>query len=156
MIQMKRISEEVYFADQAIVHVGPDDINFLRNNVETTVRQRTRLCAHKGPEDGLHEMFVVYTNNTYMRPNKHPKDKSLHILGGCADFVFFDLVGNVTHIVQIGDVSSDRPFYCRVPKETYHTVLIRSERLMIHEGLSGPFRRDSTTILPRGHRRKPI
>src|SRR5215470_5415673 len=79
MIQMKRISEEVYFADQAIVHVGPEDINFLRNNVETTVRQRTRLCAHKGPEDGLHEMFVVYTNNTYMRPNKHPKDESLHI-----------------------------------------------------------------------------
>jgi cupin fold WbuC family metalloprotein len=146
MIQMKRISEEVYFADQAIVHLGPDDVSFLRNNVETTVRQRTRLCAHKGPEDGLHEMFVVYTNNTYMRPNKHPKDESLHILGGCADFVFFDLKGNVTNIVQLGDAASDRPFYCRVPKETYHTVLIRSERLTIHEGLSGPFRRDSTTV----------
>lgn len=146
MIQMKRISEEVYFADQPIVYLGPDDIDFLRNNVETTIRQRTRLCTHKGPEDGLHEMFVVYTDNTYMRPNKHPKDESLHILGGAADFVFFDNDGKVTDVVQLGDAASDRPFYCRVPREVYHTVLIRSKRLVIHEGLSGPFRRDTTTV----------
>ncbi len=146
MIQMKRISEEVYFADQPTVYLGPDDITFLRNNVETTVRQRTRLCTHDGPENGLHEMFVVYTNNTYMRPNKHPKDESLHILGGEADFVFFDNEGNVTEVVQLGDQNSDRPFYVRVPREIYHTVLIRSKRLAIHEGLSGPFVRDTTTV----------
>ena len=35
-------------------------------------------------------MFVVYTSSTYMRPNKHPKEESLHILKGYADFVFFD------------------------------------------------------------------
>ncbi len=146
MIQMKRISEEVYFADQPVVYLGPSDIEFLRENVEKTVRQRTRLCTHKGPEDGLHEMFVVYTNNTYMRPNKHPKDESLHILGGQADFVFFDNDGNVTDVLQLGNAASGRPFYCRVPREIYHTVLIRSERLAIHEGLSGPFRRDTTTV----------
>ena len=146
MIQIKRINPEVYFADQSIVSVGPDEIGFLRHNVQYSTRQRTRLCAHKGPEDGLHEMFVVYTNCTYMRPNKHPKEESLHILGGEADFVFFDQEGNVTDVVQLGAHESGRPFYCRVPRDTYHTVLIRSDRLTIHEGLSGPFRKDSTTI----------
>ena len=146
MIRMKRINPEVYFADQSIVSVGPEELNFLQRNVQDTVRQRTRLCAHQSPEESLHEMFVVYTNSTYMRPNKHPKEESLHILGGYADFVFFDLHGNVTDVVQLGPPSSDRPFYCRVPRDTYHTVLIRSDRLVIHEGLTGPFRKDSTTV----------
>jgi cupin fold WbuC family metalloprotein len=146
MIQMKRLNPEVYFADQPIVAVGPEEIGFLQNNVQATARQRTRLCAHQSPEESLHEMFVVYTNSTYMRPNKHPKEESLHILGGSADFVFFDQVGNVTDVVQLGALSSGRPYYCRVPRDTYHTVLIRSERLTIHEGLTGPFRQDSTTV----------
>ena len=146
MIQVKRINPEVYFADQSIVSVGPEEINFLQNNVQFSTRQRTRLCAHKGPDDGLHEMFVVYTDRTYMRPNKHPKEESLHILGGSADFVFFDQLGKVTDVLKLGDLASGRPFYCRVPRDTYHTVLIRSDRLTIHEGLCGPFRKDSTTI----------
>lgn len=146
MIGMKRINAEVYFADAPIVSVGPAEIGFLQDNVQFSGRQRTRLCAHDGPENGLHEMFVVYTNCTYMRPNKHPKEESLHILGGEADFVLFDQAGNVTEVIQLGALSSGRPFYCRVPRDTYHTVLIRSERLTIHEGLTGPFRKDSTTI----------
>jgi len=147
MIQVKRLNPEVYFADQPIVAIGREEIDFLQSKVQSTERKRTRLCAHRSPEESLHEMFVVYTDCTYMRPNKHPKDESLHILEGHADFVFFDQDGNVTDLVQLdGDRSSGKPFYCRVPQDTYHTVLIRSERLVIHEGLTGPFRRDSTTI----------
>jgi cupin fold WbuC family metalloprotein len=146
MIQMKKNSPEVYVADQPIVAIGREEIDFLQSNVQSTERKRTRLCAHQSPEEGLHEMFVVYTSSTYMRPNKHPKDESLHILKGYADFVFFDQQGNVTEVLQLGEPSSGRPFYCRVPQDTYHTVLMRSELLVIHEGLTGPFRRDSTTV----------
>jgi cupin fold WbuC family metalloprotein len=146
MMQIRRISPEIYFANPPIVAVGPEEIGFLNNNVQYTERKRTRLCAHQDTEEKLHEMFVVYTNSTYMRPNKHPKDESLHILDGFADFVFFDQKGNVTDVLQLGSLGSGRPFYCRVPRDTYHTVLIRSERLTIHEGLSGPFRKDSTTV----------
>lgn len=146
MMQIRRISPEIYFADQPIVVVGPDEMNFLNNNVQYTERKRTRLCAHQDTEEKLHEMFVVYTNSTYMRPNKHPKDESVHILAGAADFVFFDLEGNVTDVLEMGDQQSGKPFYVRVPKEIYHTMLMRTERVTLHEGLSGPFRKDSTTI----------
>jgi cupin fold WbuC family metalloprotein len=146
MIRMKCLNPEVYAADQPIVAIGREEIDFLQDNVQSTERKRIRLCAHQSPEENLHEMFVVYTSSTYMRPNKHPKDESLHILKGLADFVFFDQQGNVTEVVQLGELSSGRPFYCRVPQDTYHTVLMRSDRLVIHEGLTGPFRRDSTTV----------
>ena len=146
MIQIKRLNPEVYFADQPIVAIGREEIDFLQSNVQSTERKRTRLCAHQSPEENLHEMFVAYTSSTYMRPNKHPKDESLHIVKGYADFVFFDQQGNVTDVVQLGELASGRPFYCRVPQDTYHTLLMRSELLVIHEGLTGPFRRDSTTV----------
>lgn len=146
MIEMKCLNPEVYFANQPIVSIGSEEIAFLESGVHFNERKRVRLCAHQSPEESLHEMFVVYTDSTYMRPNKHPKDESLHILKGHADFVFFDRQGNVTEVVQLGDPQSGRPFYCRVPRETYHTLLMRSEFLVIHEGLTGPFRRDSTTV----------
>jgi cupin fold WbuC family metalloprotein len=146
MIKMKRLNPEVYFADQPIVAIGSEEIEFLQSQVESTERKRTRLCAHRSPEESLHEMFVVYTGSTYMRPNKHPKEESLHILKGYADFVFFDQQGDVTDVLQLGEPSSGRPFYCRVPRDTYHTVIMRSESLVIHEGLSGPFRPDNTTV----------
>jgi cupin fold WbuC family metalloprotein len=146
MMQIKRLSPEIYFANQPIVAVGPEEMSFLNDNVQYTERKRTRLCAHQDTEEKLHEMFVVYTNSTYMRPNKHPKDESVHILAGSADFVFFDQAGNITDVLQMGDQASGKPFYCRVPKEIYHTMLMRSERVTLHEGLSGPFRKDSTTI----------
>ena len=103
-------------------------MNFLNNNVQYTERKRTRLCAHQDTEEKLHEMFVVYTNSTYMRPNKHPKDESVQILAGAADFVFFDQDGKVTDVLQMGDQHSGKPFYVRVPKEIYHTMLMRTER----------------------------
>lgn len=147
MIQMKRLNPEVYFVDQPIVAIGGAELDFLQREVAETARKRTRLCAHADPEESLHEMFVVYTDATYMRPNWHPKDESLHILKGHADIVLFDDVGNVREVVQVnGDPSSGQPFYCRIPKETYHTVVMRSERLVIHEGLTGPFRVGGTTL----------
>jgi cupin fold WbuC family metalloprotein len=146
MIRMKRLNPEVYFTDQPIVTIGSEEIDFLQSNVHANERKRARLCAHQSPDESLHEMFVVYTSSTYMRPNKHPKDESLHILRGHADFVFFDQQGNVSEVVQLGDLGSGRPFYCRVPQDTYHALLMRSEFLAIHEGITGPFQPDSTTV----------
>ena len=54
--------------------------------------------------------------------------KSVHILDGAADFVFFDDNGAVTDVLQMGDQRSGKPFYVRVPKEIYHTMLMRTER----------------------------
>ena len=147
MLQMKCLSPEVYVADQPIVAISREEIAFLEEKVKLSTRNRTRLCAHQSNEETLHEMFVVYTGSTFMRPNKHPdKDESLHILKGSADFIFFDDDGNVTDVIPLGDAASGKSFYCRVPANVYHTMIMRSERLMIHEVIRGPFRKDTTTV----------
>jgi cupin fold WbuC family metalloprotein len=147
MIKVKSQSPEVFVTDQPIVAITNEELAFLADKVQYSARNRTRLCAHQDPEESLHEMFVVYTGDTYMRPNRHPgKDESLHILKGSADFVFFDDEGNVTQVVELGDKASGKAFYCRVPANVWHTMIMKSDRLVIHECIRGPFRKDGTTV----------
>ena len=147
MMRMKPQNPEVFVADQEVVAIGMNEIRFLEENVKHSPRKRTRLCAHRNSEETLHEMLVVYTGSTFIRPNKHPsKDESLHILRGAADFVFFDDEGNVTEVVALGDQESGRSFYVRVPADTYHSIVMRSAKLVIHECINGPFRKESTTV----------
>jgi cupin fold WbuC family metalloprotein len=149
MIRTKSINEEVAVADQRIVHLGKADLEFMKSRVHQNARKRTRLCAHKTIEDKLHEMFVVYVRETYVRPNKHiGKDESLHIIQGSADFIFFDELGNATDVVELGDYASGRQFYCRIPESVYHTLIIKSELIVIHESTPGPFNRADTIFAP--------
>jgi len=149
MIKMTAQSPEVYTTDEPIVNLGREEIEFLTQRVRESSRKRTRLCAHKSGEDKLHEMFVVYLNETYIRPNKHlGKDESLHILEGKADFVFMDEQGKIIDVVPLGDKATGRQFYCRIPESVYHTFLMRSPRIIIHETIEGPFRRESTVFSP--------
>ncbi len=149
MMRMQASSKEVYVADESIVSVGRPEMELLKERVRDNERKRIRLCAHKDIEDKLHEMFVVYVGETYVRPNNHlNKDESLHILEGSADFVFFDEVGNITDVIPLGGYASGRRFYCRVPESAYHTLLIRSDFFIFHETTRGPFRRSATVFAP--------
>lgn len=145
MLRMIRQAEEVFVADEPIVSVGRAEIDFLKSVVPSTTRKRVRLCAHTSAENSLHEMFVVYTNCTYVRPNLHlGKDESLHILEGEADFFFFDEHGEIVEIIHLGDASTGRQVYCRVPAHAYHTIVMNSPMLVIHEVTPGPFVRSDT------------
>jgi len=149
LLKMQRTGPEVFVADEHIVSVGKKEVDFLKSVVPTTERKRIRLCTHKELENGLHEMFVVYTNMTYVKPNQHiHKDESLHILEGEADFIFFDDHGNITEIIPLGDYNSGRQFYVRVPAFAWHSMVMRSETLVIHECIPGPFRREDTVWAP--------
>jgi cupin fold WbuC family metalloprotein len=149
MLKLKQLGEEVYVADEPIVSVGKKEMGFLKQKVHTTQRKRVRLCAHKDIENTLHEMFVVYMSMTYVKPNKHlNKDESLHILEGEADFIFFDEHGKIIAIIPLGDYNSGRQFYIRVPAFVYHTIIMRSETLVIHEVTPGPFVRSDTVWAP--------
>lgn len=149
MIRAKALNKEVYVADERIVKVGREDIEFLKGRVGDNERKRIRLCAHRDVDEKLHEMFIVLPRGTYIRPHKHmDKAESLHVIEGSADVVFFDGEGNITDVIPIGDYSSGRRFYCRVTEPAYHTLLIRSDVLVFHETTQGPFFRSDTGFAP--------
>ena len=79
-------------ANNKIVHLENTDINFLDEAILKSSRKRSRILSHRSSEENLHEMFVIYNNETFIRPNKHlGKDESIFILKGSCDFFFFDI-----------------------------------------------------------------
>ncbi|MBI3508837.1 MAG: cupin fold metalloprotein, WbuC family [Chlamydiia bacterium] len=147
--QFDRITEEMCRAKPGVVTLKRSDLEYLKSEVYKTTRKRIRLCIHLDDQAALHEMFVVYTDMTYVRPNLHiGKDESLHILEGEADFIFFDETGKVTAVIPLGDQYSHRNFFVRVPQGVYHTIIMRSNHLIIHEATPGPFDRKDTLWAP--------
>ena len=144
-MRIKQFNEEVLFADEQIIKVGQQDIEFLKENAGYNQRKRMRLCTHRDVDDRLHEMFIVHTKDTYVRPHKHlDKSESFHIIEGFVNVVVFDEAGNIVEVIKMGDYSSGRRFYYRISNPYYHTLLITSDFLVFHETTNGPFRRSDT------------
>ena len=133
-------STECYEAKDRISRLGAEELSFLAAAIDKSPRRRSRICTHRSVQERLHEMFVIYSDQTFVRPNKHiGKDESVFVIRGAADFLFFDDAGNVTQVVEMGDVASGKAYYCRVPQGVYHTIVMRSPEVMLFEATPGPF-----------------
>ena len=149
MSRMKLISPEIFVAEERIVKVDLALLDEIKAQAARNPRHRARLCAHKDVRDRLHEMLIVMARGIYMRPHKHlNKTESFHVIEGAADVVFFDEDGTIDEVVRIGDVISGKLFYFRNDEARYHTQIIISEFLVVHEITNGPFNRADTVFAP--------
>ena len=148
-MQQKIINEEVYYANEPVVKIDRSDIAQLKIQASGNVRKRARLCAHPSPEDKLHEMFIIHSQDAYVMPHKHPgKSESFHIIEGQADIILFDDHGKVQEVVPMGEYGSGKKFYYRLNQPVFHTLLIFSEVLVFHEVTNGPFDKKDTVFAP--------
>lgn len=146
---IKKINDEVYIATSPIVTLGVEHVTFLRNQASSNTRQRARICAHKNTEDSVHEMLIAITNSSYIPPHKHHgKSESFHIVDGVVDIVVFGESGEIKDVIELGDRSSGKPFYYRLLSGVFHTLIIHTQMLIVHEITSGPFLPDDTTLAP--------
>jgi len=142
-------SPEVFAADEEIVKVARADIEFLKECAPASANRRTRFCAHQTGGDSIHEMLIVLLRGTYIRPHKHvAKVESFHVIEGVVDVVIFNETGTIAEVVRMGDYASGRNFYYRIAHPAYHTLILRSEVVVIHETTNGPFRREETIFAP--------
>lgn len=149
MIRMQKKSAEVYLAAGQIPRVARSEIEFLKQKLQDSSRGRVRLCAHPGNEDLLHEMFIVMSRATYIRPHRHGnKSESFHIIEGLVDVVIFDNEGAITEVVALGDLQSGHDFFYRLSLSAYHTLVIHSQLVVIHEITNGPFRPGDAEFAP--------
>lgn len=148
-IVWKESSPEVLVADVPLLTLTSHDIEHLKVRASKNPRRRIRLCAHRSLNDAVHEMLIVMTQECYIRPHKHlGKGESFHIVEGALDVVVFDEVGNITKVLPLRDYGSGRSFYYRSDELGYHTVIIRSAFVVIHETTRGPFRATDNIVAP--------
>jgi cupin fold WbuC family metalloprotein len=143
------MNEEVLVAEGPVVELTAADVAELKQRAAANPRRRVRICAHPNTGDALHEMLIVLMTDAYIRPHTHPgKSESVHVLEGEADLVLFTGDGAVRSVVPLGPYDSTRRFFYRVEEPVFHTLLVRSTFLVMHEVTNGPFRREETVFAP--------
>ncbi|HLB41656.1 MAG TPA: WbuC family cupin fold metalloprotein [Gammaproteobacteria bacterium] len=135
----------VYNTTSKVVKANFDDIVMLKQNVEDSPDKRIRICTHQGSRDTLHEMLIVLSKGTYIRPHKHTnKSESFHIIEGLLDVIIFDDVGNVINIIPMGNFASGKYFFYRLSTPFFHTLILHSNHVAFHETTNGPFQKEDT------------
>lgn len=148
-MQIQRISDEVFYAQGAVLTFGARDLDFLWSQAGRNPRKRARLCTHRDVNDPLHEMLIINLRDTYVRPHKNlNKPKSFQILEGVMDVVMFDEAGVVHSAVRLGAYDSGLPYYFRLHQTRYHTLRTVSERVLFQETTIGPFQPGDTVFAP--------
>ncbi|MBU6187473.1 MAG: WbuC family cupin fold metalloprotein [Cyanobacteria bacterium REEB444] len=138
-------NSEVLYSYEDVFTLSPQYLDELKQASLNNDRQRIRLCAHRSPDDSLHEMFIVHTNECYVRPHRHiGKIESMAILEGEVDVVLFHDNGDIKQVIEMGEPNSGKIFFYRLDQPIYHTLIIHSRFLVFHEITEGPFLRDMT------------
>jgi cupin fold WbuC family metalloprotein len=149
MIELERINDEIFVAKESIVSFGDEESSFLKSQAMRSPRRRARICAHKSNGDALHEMLIAISSQSYIHPHKHvAKSESFHIVEGSVDVIIFDDVGAITNIIKLGAPGSGRSYFYRLSEARFHTLIIHSDILVVHEVTNGPFDREQTILAP--------
>jgi cupin fold WbuC family metalloprotein len=148
-MELRQQSADVYLAPGPIAAIGEKEIEILKSALAKSTRGRVRINAHPSGEDRLHEMFIAIRQDSYIRPHKHPgKSEAFHVVHGAVDIVVFDDDGDIIKIVPLAAGARDTPFYYRMSEPFFHTLIIHSDILVVHEITNGPFRPDAAVFAP--------
>lgn len=148
-MNLRKINDEVFVADESIVQIGKDEVAFVKRQALSARRKRARICAHRSNEDLLHEMVIAISAGSYIHPHKHlEKVESFHIIEGEVDVVVFDDEGRVVELMELGNPATGKSFFYRMSESYFHTLLIKTDFLVVHEVTNGPFLRDRTVLAP--------
>ncbi|HEX5126618.1 MAG TPA: WbuC family cupin fold metalloprotein [Rhodocyclaceae bacterium] len=133
-------SPDVFIAPGPIASIGAAEIELLKDALARSTKGRVRVNLHPDAADTLHEMFIVLSRDSYIRPHRHAgKSEAFHVVYGEVDVVIFEDDGSLREVVKLGEGMPDRAFYYRMSQPFFHTLNIRSELLVVHEITNGPF-----------------
>ena len=136
-LPLRKINAEVFMATDKVVRFDSRYIDFVKKSANRNECFRARICAHRGPTDTLHEMLIAIRSDSYIRPHRHhQKIESFHLVDGSVDVVVFNDDGSIADIVEL---NINDNFYYRLDSPMYHTLLVHSPVLVIHEITNGPF-----------------
>ena len=138
------MNREAEFNTQDIIEVSQGTVARLIELAKAAPRRRYRLCLHHSPELLVNEMVIVGTNDTYVRPHRHPagKDESYYVMEGEMVVFIFDDSGKVVRHVEMGEYRSGRTVLYRLSASIYHLPVPLTDWVVYHEVYTGPFRKE--------------
>jgi len=145
MPDLFQLNDEVEINQNDFISIDSKWIERIKKLAKNNISGKYRTCIHKSDEDNVHEMLIVHSRNTYVRPHKHLVNReSLQFLEGSAVSVIFNTDGSIYKSFKVGDPSSNDIFYYSMNKKLFHMLIIESDILVFKETVKGPFIRENT------------
>lgn len=140
MNKLIKKSNDVYQALGSIINIGQSEVAFLKAQLPFSSKGRVRINLHPSSNDLLHEMFIAISAHSYIRPHKHPmKSESFHIIYGEVDIVLFEDDGKIREVISLAHRKNGASFFYRISEPIFHTLVVKSEFVVLHEITNGPF-----------------
>lgn len=132
------------FSTEDIVEVNMKRIEGLKMQANSASDRRFRLCLHRHAGEILHQSVIVFCQDAYIRPHRHPagKAESYQIIDGEMTVYFFDDTGGIKRTIEMGTYESGKTFFYRLSADIWHMPVPRSEFVVFHETSLGPYNRD--------------
>ena len=140
----------VVFLRQEIAEIGQKELDQVKLAARQSPRGRARLCLHHNVDDGVQQMVIAFCHDAYIRPHRHRKSESYHVIDGELELIFLDETGRPTRRIRMGPRDKGLTFLYRLSSSLWHTFLPLSEYVVIHEISEGPFRENESEFAPWG------
>jgi len=145
-MRFKKLSPEVLVTESDVTVISGKNIETIKHMALSSPLGRARICAHSSSDELLHEMLIVLAKDGYIAPHKHlEKSESFHMIEGAMDVIIFNENGKVERKIELSAQNTEGlPFYYRLAKPLFHTVIPKTKVVVFHETTNGPFRREDT------------
>jgi len=145
MTDLFQLNDEVEINQEDMVLLDKAWINRIKKLAQENSSGKYRTCIHQSEKDNVHEMLIIHSSDSYVRPHKHRiNGESLQFIEGEGTVIIFNDDGSIKQAFKVGDQSSDNIFYCKMEKDLFHMLIIESEFLVFKETTKGPFIRENT------------
>ena len=142
---------EAIYLDSDISVVSSTIIETLKERAKSSPRNRFRLCLHKNNEDLVQDMIIAFYKNSEIPIHRHSEGKSetFHVIEGQLSVLIYDDVGNLLDKIKLGDKLTKYPSVYRLSSPFWHTIIIETEIVVLHEITTGPFNPNKEKELPK-------
>ena len=131
--------------NQDTIYIDRKKLDELKILAQKDPNKRARICLHKNDEEMVQEMIIAFCKDSYIRPHRHiDKSESYHIIEGRIEIIFYNDNGIEIDKVVLSDKMDEHPFLFRVSNSAWHTVVPKSDFVIIHEVTKGPFNKNSS------------
>jgi len=141
----RKESNEVEYNTKKVFFVDKKWINRIKKLASRNKSKKFRTCIHYSKKNLVHEMIVVHTDETYVRPHQHNyKSESIHVIEGKATVITFNKDGKILNFWKIGDQMSRLPFFYKMEKNILHSFIFHTKYFVFKETTKGPFKKRQT------------
>ena len=127
------------------IYIDRKKLDELKILAQKDPNKRARICLHKDDGEMIQEMIIAFCKDSYVRPHRHiDKSESYHIIEGRIEIIFYNDNGIEIDKVVLSDKIDEHPFLFRISNSAWHTVVPKSDFVIIHEVTKGPFNKNSS------------